>query len=231
LDVKVKQPRTLLDAIRVARLVEERTQLQRKSTSAFRTTGVTAHQKHNPNTSVGLLGPPPITKPNQTSPRGFKRITSQEAKDRRARGLYFYCDEKFILGHKCQRPHLFIKDNPTGDELQVDDTVEELPDMKPILKISFHAISRTNHPQTIKVIGKLKNQDIIVLIDGGSTHNFLDQSVVLRLGLPVTRDKKFRVMVANHEKIECSGRCLGLTMIIQGCTIQTVFYVFPVAAC
>jgi hypothetical protein len=43
LDVKVKQPRTLLDAIRVARLVEERSQLQRKSTSAFRTTRVAAH--------------------------------------------------------------------------------------------------------------------------------------------------------------------------------------------
>jgi hypothetical protein len=47
-----------------------------------------------------------------------------------------------------------IKDNPTGDELQVDDTVEELPDTEPILKISFHAILRTNHPQTIRVIGK-----------------------------------------------------------------------------
>jgi len=136
------------------------------------------------------------------------------------------------MGHKCQRPHLFmIKDNPTGDELQVDDTVEELPDTEPILKISFHAISRTNHPQTIRVIGKLKSQDITVLIDGGSTHNFLDQSVVSRLGLPMMREKKFQVMVANHEKIACSGRCLGLTMIIQGCTIQTVFYMLPVAAC
>jgi hypothetical protein len=35
LDVKVKHPRTLLDAIEVARLVEKRTQLQRKSTSVF----------------------------------------------------------------------------------------------------------------------------------------------------------------------------------------------------
>jgi hypothetical protein len=232
LDVKVKHPITLLDAIRVARLVEERTQLQKKSTSAFRTTGVAAHQKNNPSTSFSLLEPPPITKLNQTSPRGFERITSQEAKDRRVRGLYFYCDEKFILGHRCQCPHLFmIKDNPTGDKLQVDDTVEELPDTESILKISFHAISRTNHHQTIRVIGKLKNQNITVLIDGGNTHNFLDQSVASRLGLLVTCDKKFRVIVANHEKIECSGQCLGLTIIIQGCTIQTVFYVLPVADC
>ena len=120
LDVKVKQPRTLLDTIGVARLVEERTQLQRKSTSVFRTIGVAAHQKNNPSTSIELLGPPPITKPNQTSPGGFKRITSQEAKDRQARGLCFYCGEKFVPGHRCQRPQLFmIEDNSTGEELQV----------------------------------------------------------------------------------------------------------------
>jgi len=212
LDVKVKQSRTLLDAIGVARLVEEGTPLQRKSTLVFQTIGVAAHQKNNPSISVGLLGPPPITKPNQTSPGGFKRITSQEAKDRRARGLCFYCDEKFIPGHRCQRPQVFmIEDNSTVEELQVDDTIEELPDTKPISKNSFHAISGTNHPQTIRVIGKLKNQDITVLIDGGSTHNFLDQSVVSRLGLPVMHGKKFQVMVANREKIECNRRCLGLT--------------------
>ena len=227
LDVKVKQPRTLLDAIRVARLVEERTQLQRKSTLVFRTIGVATHQKNNPNTLVRLLGPPPITKPNQTSPGGFKRITSQEAKDRRARGLCFYCDEKFIPGHRCQRPQLFmIEDNFTGEELQVNGTVEELPDTKPIPEISFHAISGTNHPQTIRVIGKLKNQDITVLIDGGSTHNFLNQSMVSRLGLPVTRDKKFQVMVANREKIECNGRCLGLTMEFKGAPYRWIFTCF-----
>jgi hypothetical protein len=81
------------------------------------------------------------------------------------------------------------------------------------------------------VISRLKNQDITVLIDGGSTHNFLDQSVVSRLGLSVLRDKTFRVMIANREMIECNGRCLSLTVMIQGCTIQADFYVLPVAAC
>lgn len=41
-------------------------------------------------------------------------------------------------------------------------------------EISFHAITGTNHPQTMRVVGKLKNKDIMVLIDGDSTHNFID---------------------------------------------------------
>ncbi|KAJ0113156.1 hypothetical protein Patl1_03571 [Pistacia atlantica] len=43
-----------------------------------------------------------------------------------------------------------------------------------------------------------------MLIDGGSTHNFIDQAIVSKFGLPVIQDKKFQVMV---EKIECAGQC------------------------
>ena len=72
-------------------------------------------------------------------------------------------------------------------------------------EISFHAIARTNHPQTIRVLGKLRNKNIIMLIDDSSTHNFNDQAIVTRYGIPMIRDKKFQVMVANKEKIESVG--------------------------
>ena len=83
-------------------------------------------------------------------------------------------------------------------------------------EISFHAIVGTKHPQTIRVLGKLKNKNVTVLIDGGSTHNFIDQAIVSKFGLPVIQDKKFQVMVANWEKTECVGQCWALTLTIQG---------------
>ncbi|KAL5810906.1 hypothetical protein ACOSQ4_027474 [Xanthoceras sorbifolium] len=61
---------------------------------------------------------------------------------------------------------------------------------EPILEISFHAMAYTNHPQTIRVLSKLKNKEVIVLIDGGSTHNFIDQSIATQFGLPIY-DKNF----------------------------------------
>ena len=122
LDVKVKQPSTLLDAIGVARLVEERIQLQKRFTPVLQTVEVLTHQKNNTSTSVGLLGPPPIISPNQKSEGGFTRITNQEARDRRAKGLCFYCDEKFVRGHRCQRPQLFmIGDTSIGGELNFEE--------------------------------------------------------------------------------------------------------------
>jgi len=71
----------------------------------------------------------------------------------------------------------------------------------------------------------------MVLIDGGNMHNFINQSVVAKLGLPIVRDKPLQVMVANCNKIECIGKCLSLTLQIQGCPIQTDFYILPMAAC
>ena len=115
-----------------------------------------------------------------------------------------------------------------GDEV---DMVLEDPSSDTLPEISFHAMAGTTHPQTFRVIGKIGNKDITVLIDGGITHNFIDQTVVSKWGLPVVRDKVFQVMVGNKEKIECTGRCLGLSLTIQGYTIQSDFYILPVAAC
>ncbi|KAL5733878.1 hypothetical protein ACOSP7_031739 [Xanthoceras sorbifolium] len=92
-------------------------------------------------------------------------------------------------------------------------------------------MSGTSHPETIRVVGRMKNKDVIVFIDGGSTHNFIDHSTTTKLALPIVSDKTFQVMVGNGEQIECKGRSLGLILVIQGCLITTDFYILPVAAC
>ena len=90
-----------------------------------------------------------------------------------------------------------IEDSPyTGiAEVEGDQPKPEPHDTLP--EISFHAIAGIEHPQTIRDLGKLKNKSVMVLIDGGSTHNFIDQTIVSKFGLPVIQDKKFQVMVAN----------------------------------
>ena len=72
---------------------------------------------------------------------------------------------------------------------------------------------------------------MIVLIDGGSTHNFIDQAIVTKFVLPVLQNKKFQVTIANRDQIECMGLCKALTIYIQGKSITTDYYVLPVAAC
>ena len=84
-----------------------------------------------------------------------------------------------------------IEDSPYTSIKDVKGLQLELEHHEAIPEISFHAIVGTEHPQPIHVLGKLKNKNVTVLTDGGSTHNFIDQAIVSKYGLPVIQDKKF----------------------------------------
>lgn len=51
----------------------------------------------------------------------------------------------------------------------------EIPKEK--LHISLHAISGSSSPNTMRLMGMIGNQPVIILVDSGSTHNFLDPRV------------------------------------------------------
>ncbi|EEF39867.1 conserved hypothetical protein [Ricinus communis] len=107
LDVKIKQPKTLADAIGVTRLVEERNRLQKKSPDPSRFQPATTASKINSTSASGVLGPRPVQRGNpnaNANPTTFRRITNQEVRERQEKGLCYYCDEKFTPGHRCQRP-------------------------------------------------------------------------------------------------------------------------------
>ncbi|KAH7524310.1 hypothetical protein FEM48_Zijuj06G0105900 [Ziziphus jujuba var. spinosa] len=50
-------------------------------------------------------------------------------------------------------------------------------------------------------------------------------------GLPVDKSKRFTVLVANKECIECSGICQALTLQVQRYSITADYNVLPVIAC
>ncbi|GFS41766.1 hypothetical protein Acr_00g0076330 [Actinidia rufa] len=121
-----------------------------------------------------------------------------------------------------------IEESPMLDHIEAEDTREQVDMITPLPEISFHAITGMKHPQTLRVVGKLKNNALTVLIDGGSTHNFIDQAIVRKLEFPIMRDQKLQVMVANQDKINCERRCLGITLIIHDLPIQAIFYILLV---
>ncbi|KAH7545445.1 hypothetical protein FEM48_Zijuj01G0094700 [Ziziphus jujuba var. spinosa] len=230
IDVKIKHPRSLAEAIGVARLIEERNYLHRRTTTNLRAIPTAVTPKVNINPTPRLLGPPLVTRNNSIRPGpAARRVSAQEARERREKGLCYYCDEKFAPGHRCMKPQLFMIEDSL--ETEEEENVPQEDDQDVIPEIYFHAISGTDHPQTLRVTGRIKSRDLMVLIDGGSLHNFIDQSVVQKLGIPIDHTKKFSVIVANKECIECVGVCRSLQVRIQGYTLFADYYVLPVATC
>lgn len=118
----------------------------------------------------------------------------------RAKGFCYNCDDKFMLGHKCKRLFLLeiIPDGADEEDMSGKEYEEEL-------KISLSALQGKVSADTMKFLGIVKDQHIIVLIDTESTHNFVSAEVVKCLKLQVIPVLKLRVKVASGLQITSQG--------------------------
>ena len=62
-------------------------------------------------------------------------------------------------------------------------------------------------PQTLKIEGYIKNKKVTMLIDSGSTHNFIYYKIAKDLNCFIYPTLEFQVMVADGATIKCSGKC------------------------
>ena len=80
----------------------------------------------------------------------------------------------------------------------------------------------------MKVGGLLKQQPITVLIDTGSTNNFLNSKVAARMTLHIEGCSKFDVKVADGRILKCDQRCLQVKLLLQDQEIITDFFLLPI---
>lgn len=123
--------------------------------------------------------------PNPKQKSQFVQRTLEEIAFRREKGLCYNCDEKWSSNHRCKsRILMLIADNPTPetDEPNHENStspvanVNKAPDSlseDPYPHISLHALSGLPSSDTFQLYGELNHARITVLIDSGSTHNFL----------------------------------------------------------
>ncbi|KAA8521915.1 hypothetical protein F0562_012771 [Nyssa sinensis] len=60
------------------------------------------------------------------------------------------------------------------------------------------------------MMAKLGSYKVIVLVDSGSTHNFVSERIARLLRMPVVPIEPFTVRVANGENMKCHGRFEGV---------------------
>nr|KYP41447.1 hypothetical protein KK1_037174 [Cajanus cajan] len=94
----------------MAKLVEEKlSDAKPKFSRPNLTTSTTSHNTQVPN-SIKLLAPPDPTHSTSTnSPKiPIKKLSTQQMQERRALGLCYNCDEKFMLDHRCNTPKFLL---------------------------------------------------------------------------------------------------------------------------
>lgn len=124
------------------------------------------------------------------TPLPIKRLTPDEMATRKAKGLCYNCDERFVPGDRCNPAQfqclLAESVDATVDNPTPQDGVEPTTETTLTPQISFHALTGQLVPSTLKLSGTLNGHSVIILVDGGSTNNFIQTRLAHHLGRLIT---------------------------------------------
>lgn len=114
----------------------------------------------------------------------FHHLLGPEMDERREKGLCFNCDKKWSRNHKCGA-RLFVMLADSDDDFPLTGDMENAAalldpegadaseDVTQAVQLSLHALSGAHAVDTFRVVGYIGSQPVRVLVDGGSTQNFI----------------------------------------------------------
>ncbi|XP_059315524.1 uncharacterized protein LOC132066177 [Lycium ferocissimum] len=235
--VRIGRPCNLPQAYFLARLHESSFAAQSK-VMRNSNPGYVQGQAHGTHAFLGAKKPyPAVIDANRR-----RRLTPAEMDARRAQGLCYSCDEKFVPGHKCKaaKRHLYCieLEEPEGlcpEEVEApveEDSTEPLVrDLIENCEISLQALNGTKGYRTLRINGFTDKKPINILIDCGSTHNFINEQAALRIGCKVTQINPQDVSVADGRTIQSFTGCQKFKWLMQGSTFEDEFLILPIGSC
>lgn len=150
-------------------------------------------------------------------------MTPSQMQERRNKGLCYYCDEKFTRGHKCAHKSLLLLEGECSDDEedillkpQREGTEQNQWKEEPPPAVSIQAMFGCPTPRTIRLMGVINKKQVAILLDTGSTHNFVDPRLVKRTNMQTQAIKSFDVNIAGDEKLSVMGLCKDVTFMCQG---------------
>lgn len=248
--VKAHEPPTLQDAFRRALALESSafprsrpstlpppraniaTPFQRRDTFQR---GGSAFQRNQP-----MGRPTPHTTRGPPSPHDGRKL-DDERNELRRKNLCFSYKKPWVPGHRCLgkgQIHYIevISDDEASDDENEPSNECTMEDFTNEGTVTPNTITNTgnlatlnsaNQFYTIKVPRKILGEKVITLIDGGATHNFIDEEFVARKKLKLELFAGFNVATGNGNLVPCNKYVTNLKIEFDGHSIEEDFYVFP----
>jgi len=158
------------------------------------------------------------------------------------KGLCYNCDEKYFLGHKCKEQNLFMDIFEDISEEDVETPFvskspkstditppSDPPKVEPV--ISLNALTSFSTPQTLKLIGYIKHWKVIILVDCGSTHNFIHRCIAQETHCYIHAVNNFQIMISNGGSMKCGGRCENVRLQIGDYHLKSHMFSINMGGC
>ena len=165
---------------------------------------------------------------NHVQPTNLRTLTPEEIDHCRKNSLCFHCKEKYVKGHSCERKQLLlidVQDSELCDNAEVEDEEPE------ITACALFGTLAPSSIQTMKVTGYIKNCPTTILIDSGSSHNFIDVGLVRRLKGLLDTKHVFNLKIADGGKVATQGTLSQVPITIQGFKCVSDLYDIALGGC
>ncbi|XP_042023077.1 uncharacterized protein LOC121770411 [Salvia splendens] len=158
-------------------------------------------------------------------------LTPAQRADRTRRGVCIYCEEKWGPSHACKRPFLAYMGGDAEDEAEDPIFTEDPPEQQEVITADLshiYALDGRQRPEVMELRGTIGAEPVVVLVDTGSSHDFLHPRIAQKLALPLTAVKPFRVYVGNGASLVCSHVSLRTRVVIQSHVFLINLHVLPI---
>jgi hypothetical protein len=151
--------------------------------------------------------------------------------ERQLKGRCYNCDEKYFSRHKCKEQNIFmaISEDISEEDVEtpfVNESHESTditpPEVEPV--ISLNALPGFSAPQTLKLIGYIKHRKVIILVDSGSTHNFIHRRIAQETHCYIHAVNNFQIMIANGGSMKCGGHCENVCLQIGDYHLKSICF-------
>nr|XP_043620521.1 uncharacterized protein LOC122592345 [Erigeron canadensis] len=223
--LKMFKPKTLRDAYSLAKIQDQANKMLGKQqvnnyASSSRNMSTTPRSS-----SLSNAGKPPIlaTPVNAIPSIAIvpKKVNNKFFEVKRAKGECFWCNEKFVQGHNkaCKgKKQLFLVEV----EEELDEELEEINLLNTAVRvqgepqISLNAIMGIPSYSTMQIVGTIGTRNLHILVDGGSTHNFMSKILAEKVKCILQDIPNVNVTMANGNRMDCVKMCKGFQWIMQG---------------
>ncbi|GJV39840.1 retrotransposon-related protein [Tanacetum coccineum] len=126
-----------------------------------------------------------------------------------------------------------------GNSIELEECLEEeiVWEQEPVVEgivspqISLNAITGVYNYQTMRVMGYVGKSELHILVDSGSTHNFLDTKMARQLACNTKHTCPLQVSIPRGRNLVSTTTCIDFTWSLQGESFTAPVMILPLGGC
>ena len=116
------------------------------------------------------------------------------------------------------------------DVEQATEGIGEVEEDPQHLSLSLSSMVGLSAPHSLKIRGRIKDREVIVLIDSRASHNFISTTLVEELGLEMSQTKEFGVILGTGVEIRTFGVCWKIKLHVAELEVIYEFFFIPLGS-